>query len=91
VALEGARVDAAQGHLALALRAVEQLRTTSVRSGAKLYELEARLAQVEIEGTSGQLAAARTHAASLRKDAAAKGFTRIAARASQALAGAAPP
>jgi eukaryotic-like serine/threonine-protein kinase len=85
VALEGARVDAAQGRLAVALRAVEQVRSASVRSGATFYELEARLALVEIERASGQLAAARTHAISLRKDAVAKGFVRISSRASQAL------
>ncbi|MFI5006723.1 MAG: protein kinase [Solirubrobacterales bacterium] len=91
VTLESARVDAAQGRLAPALHAVEQVRTASVRSGARLYELEARLAQVEIERAAGQLAAARTHAVSLRKDAVARGFVRIASRASQALAGAATP
>ncbi|HEY6555376.1 MAG TPA: tetratricopeptide repeat protein, partial [Vicinamibacteria bacterium] len=85
VALAGARVDAAEGRVAAALRAAEQVRSESVRSGATFYEFEARLAVVEIERAAGQLAAARTHAASLQKDAAAKGFVRVASRAGQAL------
>jgi tetratricopeptide (TPR) repeat protein/TolB-like protein len=85
VALAGARVDAAQGRVAGALQAAEQVRSASVRSRASFHELEARLAVVEIESASGQLAAARTHALSLQKEAAAKGFVRIASRASQAL------
>jgi serine/threonine protein kinase/tetratricopeptide (TPR) repeat protein len=91
VALAGARVDAAEGRLAVALRAAEQERGASVRSGAAFYEFEARLAVVEIESTSGQLAAARTHALSLKTDAAAKGFVRVAARANQALTSRATP
>ncbi len=91
VTLVGARVDAAEGRLAVALRAAEQVRSASVRSGAMFYELEARLAVVEIERDAGQLAAARSHALSLQKDAAAKGFVRIASRARQALTGLGTP
>jgi len=91
VTLAGARVAAAQGRLEVALRAVEQVRSASVRSGATFYELEARLAAVEIEGGAGQLAVARAHAISLRNDAVAKGFVRIASRARPALTRVATP
>jgi tetratricopeptide (TPR) repeat protein len=85
VTLAGARVDAAEGRLAVALRAAEQVRSASVRSGAMFFEFEARLAVVEIERASGQLAAARTHALSLKKDTEARGFVRIASRAGRTL------
>jgi tetratricopeptide (TPR) repeat protein/TolB-like protein len=68
--------------------AIKQLQTIadeSVKSGSIRTAFEARLLQAQIEVRSGQLATGRRHLASVKKDAAAKGFMLLADKAQAAL------
>jgi tetratricopeptide (TPR) repeat protein len=69
--------------VARALASVRSVTAQAHKTGMMKLELEARLAEGEIEMQSGAVAAGRAHFASLERDAKAKGFELIAREASR--------
>jgi tetratricopeptide (TPR) repeat protein len=74
VAIAGARVDAAQGHTALASQRLLEAKAEAQKFGLLPMVLEARLALAEIASRSGS----RSEATAIAKDAAQAGFGLIA-------------
>ena len=81
-----ARLQAATGKLPGARRLLETVAADAAKHNHVYYELEARLAQCEVEART-EPAAARVHAKILEKEATAKGFTLIARKAADLVAG----
>jgi tetratricopeptide (TPR) repeat protein len=85
-AITAARVRAATGGTAEAVKSLQATLAEATKYGFLGYQLEARLALGEIEIKSGQAAAGRARLEALGKDANAKGFLLIARKAAQAKA-----
>ncbi len=76
-ALASARVATAQGRFADAAKQAQETLRLATRYGYVGYQMEARLAEEQTLAKSGKTAQAQALAAELRKDARAKGYTRI--------------
>jgi hypothetical protein len=81
IVIRDARVRAASGHPDDAARNLKAVRAEAVRLGFVSQQLEARLAEAEIEKKSNKTAIARAHLVELEKEAATKGFLLIARKA----------
>jgi eukaryotic-like serine/threonine-protein kinase len=79
-----ASVQAALGDTRIAASTVRDVIAESRRNGLTGLEFEARLALGQVEIAGGRLEAGRTQLAALEKEAAAKGYVRIAQRAGEA-------
>ena len=83
VAISAARVRLATGQAADASRSLESAVAEATRLGLTGLQLEARLVLAESQLAAGNNAAARTRLAQLERDAAARGFHRIARQAKE--------
>jgi ATP/maltotriose-dependent transcriptional regulator MalT len=86
-AIAASRIDTAgkdADHSAAARKELAAIITKSRELGYMGIELDARLALAEIEMKTGQIAAGRTHLATIEADAKAKGYNLIARKAATA-------
>lgn len=81
--IAAARVRAAAGDSAGALRALEGIRAEAMKYGYVPYDFEARLFMGEIEMKSGKTAAAKVRLAQLEKDSRDKGYRLVAEKAAK--------
>jgi len=79
--IDSARIRTALGHSKEADKILQAALAKAKTSGYVLYEYEARLALCEARVHSGNAASARLQITALEKDATAKGFLRVAAKA----------
>jgi eukaryotic-like serine/threonine-protein kinase len=84
VEITAARVQAAQGNLAIALKKIDAARSQAKKAGLASLQLEARLASAEI-ALNNNVQSARTALAALHRDAQKSGFGLIARKAAAAL------
>lgn len=79
--IDSARIRAALGHRSEAEKILRAALAKAKTANYIFYEYEARLALCEAQVPSGNAASARSQIAALERDATAKGFLRVAAKA----------